>query len=903
MEPGSGGRMVAIRPSPHDGQRVILSGDMLGLGVSTDGGASWGPVFGLMGYEMADVTWHPTDPDVVWVGSMSGPAISRDGGHTFTPMRRGMPPLAAGHFSAPIEAVLFDPNDEQRLIAVGGSSRDWRPGKNPQGMGVIWESTDGGEHWHRLCTLTPGGSSADPEAPTGIRINGAAFAAGSSTRLYVATRDHGVYVSDDGGRSWANANVGLPHLWAIRMIAHPDQTDTAWVSLNSKGDPPAGQSALPGGVFKTTDGGARWFPISEGLTQLRDTTPPRTSRYEGFAVSPTNPDRMVAFDGSYRVGVGYLTLDGGQTWKPTVTRRHFDGKLAEGMGLDASGVQKLNTMAYPSGMSMEFVAFDPSDENRVYAVGASYALKSSDGGFTWEDVTADEAGPSTLGMAYRGRGYSGLVAKGLVFDPYTPGRSMLQAMDSARVWLSVDDLQTWTYHGKSDVPWHGGQRAAFGRDGHFYAAFGQYGFHGVGYSHDDGLNWTVVIGPDHGLPTRKGKRAKGLAVHAEQPKTLWLSVDDRLFESNDGGASWKMTFDAAVVGNLLADPLEAGWFYMTTDAGVYRSNGKVFRAISGPKFPGAIAADREGHVYATAYRDPQFGGAWRYEPDEQTWTRIFDHPQVEHIAVDPHRPGRLALATSDRPYHDAPFSTGVHLSADGGLTWGTANHGLPFKRVRRVSFDPHTPGRLVAGTGGRGFFITDWPVAMGVPNLNRMLYADDDDVLAAPASAPGDVAPQTPGPDRDAGLIRNGDMSEATDGRPVGWSVTWTGAGAITLAQDTASDPDNPTLRAISKDDATRVLIGQRFTADGTVKVSGRVRSNGPAKVSLGLRSRDEQWGNLGQQQLHFVQNQTNWESFEAEAELPAGAADHQLGLFISGAGTVWLDDVEVMSAGTDEPS
>ncbi|MEM6820822.1 MAG: hypothetical protein AAF558_02610, partial [Verrucomicrobiota bacterium] len=198
-EPGAGGRMVAVRASLHDSKRILLSGDMLGLGLSLDGGKSWGGVFGLKAYEMADITWHPTDPNQVWVGSMSGPLLSKDGGRTFIEKRVGLPPIADGHFSAPIERVLFDPNNHQTLIAFGGSSRNWRSGKNPQGMGIVWKSFDEGESWARVATLTKEGSSRDPKAKEGININGMVFASESSDVLYAATRGHGVYVSRDGG--------------------------------------------------------------------------------------------------------------------------------------------------------------------------------------------------------------------------------------------------------------------------------------------------------------------------------------------------------------------------------------------------------------------------------------------------------------------------------------------------------------------------------------------------------------------------------------------------------------------------------------------------------------------------------------------------------------------------------
>jgi hypothetical protein len=46
-EPGSGGRMTGIEVSPHNGNHIVLTGDMLGVGVSFDGGDTWNSGFGL----------------------------------------------------------------------------------------------------------------------------------------------------------------------------------------------------------------------------------------------------------------------------------------------------------------------------------------------------------------------------------------------------------------------------------------------------------------------------------------------------------------------------------------------------------------------------------------------------------------------------------------------------------------------------------------------------------------------------------------------------------------------------------------------------------------------------------------------------------------------------------------
>ncbi|MBD3419127.1 MAG: hypothetical protein GF398_03310 [Chitinivibrionales bacterium] len=77
---------------------------MLGIGVSFDKGDSWQTTFGLPSWEIGDFAFHPTNPNIVWAATMSGPCKSDDA---------------------------------------------------PE-FGAIWESTDGGETWSYVITL--GGS-------------------------------------------------------------------------------------------------------------------------------------------------------------------------------------------------------------------------------------------------------------------------------------------------------------------------------------------------------------------------------------------------------------------------------------------------------------------------------------------------------------------------------------------------------------------------------------------------------------------------------------------------------------------------------------------------------------------------------------------------------------------------
>ena len=137
--------------------------------------------------------------------------------------------------------------------------------------------------------------------------------------------------------------------------------------------------AVGGGLWKTTDGGFNWKPVTDGQIT--------SSSVGAVAVSESNPDIVyigtgeTEFRGNIMQGDGvYKSVDGGKTWKNT--------------GLK-------NTQA------ISRIRIHPSDPNIVYvaALGHPYGpsedrgvFKTTDGGLTWKKVLykGDRAGAEDL---------------------------------------------------------------------------------------------------------------------------------------------------------------------------------------------------------------------------------------------------------------------------------------------------------------------------------------------------------------------------------------------------------------------------------------------------------------------------------------------------------------------------
>ena len=697
LEPGSGGRISGLAVSPFDGNRLLASGDILGLTLSTDGGSSWGPTFGFTSWEGGAITWHPADPNVVWVGTGGGPYQSTDGGVHWVSKRVGMPTADDFFFTATIEQVLFDPNDDRHLLAFGGNARRLNSivNRGTPELGAVWESVDGGDSWSRLSTLVPGGSLPG-DAPGGINILSASFAADSSFRLYASVDGQGVYRSDNAGLTWFPVNAGLRHLQVNRLVAHPTIEDTLWVTLDRLivGDPVT--DVIPGGVFKSTDGGANWTDVNLGLGQnVNIDSPDNSSRYYAIDLSPAAPDTL--YTGDFRNGTQHSmarTDDGGATWTSQLT---------------TNGLVRFP----PAGVRMEVIAVDPNNPNRVFAANDSFIIRTEDGGANWEDVTSDQVSAG----AFVGNGFTGWVSTQIEFNPLDADHIIIQGFDAARVVQSKDSGQTWTRQAAEPSPFKGGRDVAFAGSA-IYATLGQADFQGVARSLDNGENWIVVDG--NGLPEfSSGKRPNGIYADPTNPTRVWVAAGDALLASTDSGINWTPVL--APVGSevhwIQEDRSQPNRFYVSAEGAVYETtDGVEFDEISGgPGGPGRMDVDALGRLLL-ASKDENANpgqGLWRY--DGVSWELLLDDPYVHDVAVDPNDPTLIVAITSFEPIADLSRARGVYLSSDDGDTWETINEGLPILRGLTIGFDPRTPQTLVAGTGGRGFFRRDLRGLTNVP--------------------------------------------------------------------------------------------------------------------------------------------------------------------------------------------
>ncbi len=649
-----GGRVSDIAFDPENPHVFYVALGTGGLMKTTDNGGSFDAVFEHEAVaSIGAVAVAPSDPKVVWVGSGeandrnssgwgNGVYRSTDGGGTWTHVG-----LAN---SRTIARIVVHPKDPQTaLVAAGGDL--WGP--SPERG--LYKTTDAGQTWKRILQAP---------APYDTRV-------GCGDVAIDPTNPDTIYAV-------MYARQRTP--WAF--IAGPDDTD----------------GKDPGGIFKSTDGGATWKKLANGL-------PGATGRI-GLAVFAKNPRIVYAVVQSYEGG----TAD-------------IDSPLSKMGGVFRSedGGDRWTRMSAldPRPFYFSQIRVDPENDQRVYVLGFMLHV-SEDGGRTWREDRFKSVHADCHALAIDPRGPKRLLlgTDGGVYQSYDLGGHWddLNRMAAGEYYrISLDNSTPYRICGglQDNASWLG-PSATRTKEGILNSDWiNIYGGDGFGCAFDT-ADPTIVYAESQSADFYR------LDLNSGQIKNLRPSPAE-------GQMGFRFNWDSPLVASVhhkgtiylggnhifaLTDRAEH-WKVISPDLSA-QDPARIMTTGSGAETYGVVFTIAESPVQANLlWAGTDDGKVWITDNEGGTWTDLTPNLPaavkglwINRLAAGHFDPKVAYLAVTG--YRAGSYAPLAYRTADAGKTWQSIAANLPADNpVRFVYEDPKNANLLFAGTEFGLYFSFD----------------------------------------------------------------------------------------------------------------------------------------------------------------------------------------------------
>ena len=235
-------------------------------------------------------------------------------------------------------------------------------------------------------------------------------------RAFAGVDEAGLFVSEDGGESWASVEglnehetragwfPGAGGLCAHSILLDPRDGDRLWCGISAVG------------VFRSDDGGASWQPKNRGVRWIIEDQVQKDIGFcvHGIAQDPHDASTIYRQD---HAGM-YVTRNGGDTWESS------EQGLSSGFGFP---------IAVDRTSGRIFAVPLESDEFRMPSGGALRVYRSADRGASWQ--------PLTTGLP-QSHAYMGVLRGALATDSLDPCGVYL-GTTSGTVHFSVDGGDSW----------------------------------------------------------------------------------------------------------------------------------------------------------------------------------------------------------------------------------------------------------------------------------------------------------------------------------------------------------------------------------------------------------------------------------------------------------------------------
>jgi photosystem II stability/assembly factor-like uncharacterized protein len=476
--------------------------------------------------------------------------------------------------------------------------------------------------------------------------------------LYAGT-DQGVFRSDNAGSSWRAAGVGLPAVRVQTIALDPTATGTLYAGTLT----PNGVDSV--GIFKSTDGGANWTAINDGLVDPTLGVSPVDVAV--LAIDPRNPGTIIA---GTRFSEIFKSTDGGATW------------------------QAKTSGGYNLALVLSAVQFDPSGSARIYAASSLGLLRSTDAGENWFQY-----------------GNANVSFFSLVVDPTAPATLYAGNTGGSGIFKSTDGGAHWSTANKglpvdsaSNLPLVLSLAVDPSHPSTVYA--GMYGG-GLFQSTSGGSSWARA---DSGF---RDAFVASLTLAPGLSSTVYAgTLGGGVYLSLDSAHTWAPAnggFDLSLVNALASDPAAARTVYAATFDGVQKTtDGGNSWSAAGTGLPvdPVVALVLKPGGPETLFAGTQGGGLQKSADSGATWSAFgqgLADSYVSSIAIDPGSPATFYAGTA-HPY-DGTQSERVYKSTDAGATWTRTGLDAQSFSVDFLAVNPSNSSQIVAvSRGASGYF-------------------------------------------------------------------------------------------------------------------------------------------------------------------------------------------------------
>ncbi|OFW07487.1 MAG: hypothetical protein A3H96_07045 [Acidobacteria bacterium RIFCSPLOWO2_02_FULL_67_36] len=660
----------------------------------------------------------PQQPYTFYIGVVNGGVWkTTDAGHTWKPIFDSQPTGSIGS----IAVAASDPN----VVYVGSGEGLARPDLSV-GDGV-YKSTDAGKTWTHLGLRD------------GQQIPAIAIDRNNPNRLFVAVAGHpygpneerGIFRSTDGGQTFQKVLYKDENVGGNDVDIDPSNPNIVYATLWEERQGPwenAQWRGTGGGIYRSTDGGSTWTPLTKGLPGNGAIT------QANLAIAPGNPKRLYATVASGPAVTFYRSDDAGESWTRATEDTRPTGRIGGG------------------DLAMPLVGAKDAD---TVIMASTVSYKSTDGGRTW--------------VPFKGAPGGDDYQNGWI-NPDDPNIILLASDQGAVVtlnggaswssWYNQPTAQLYHVNTDNDFPYRvcSGQQesgsacvASRGNDGQItFREWHPVGVEEYGYAVPDPLNPDIVyggkvsrydrrtsqnqgVGPTPGrggppappgAPTYRTVRTQPVAFSPVSPDVLFYA-NNYLWKTIDGGINWtrisddptRKTYDLPKTIGKYGDPS------LVTQRGVIYSIAPSYLDINRIWF-----GTDDGVIKTTA----DGGTTWKdvTPPTMTPWMKVFNMDAGRFDALTAYAAGNTLRLDDMRPH--------LFRTHDGGKTWTAINAGLeeggPTSSIRE---DPTRKGLLYAATERRVYVSFDdgdhWQSLQlnMAPSSVRDLTIKDDDLIAA----------------------------------------------------------------------------------------------------------------------------------------------------------------------------